>query len=138
MWGCAYQIASENVQSVTEHLNQRERGGYERVGVLFHPVDHLQNKKNPFHLFIYIGHEDNPNFAGHENICTIAEYIVESTGASGHNIEYLYNLAASMRKIAPKVYDEHLFQLEKIVQQIVKEKNAHLNDLLNYNNIHVE
>ncbi|XP_058790614.1 putative glutathione-specific gamma-glutamylcyclotransferase 2 [Phymastichus coffea] len=118
VWGCAYKIAGENVESVTQHLDLRERGGYERVDVLFHPLRHSQMQKQSFHLFIYIGHEDNPNFAGYEDIDTIAGHIAECAGASGHNTEYLYNLATAMRSIAPKVHDDHLFDLENAVKRI--------------------
>lgn len=120
VWGCAYQIADKNIQSVTEHLDQRERGGYERVDVLFYPFDDLLNKENPFYLSIYIGHENNPNYSGYEDISTLAKYIVKSAGASGRNIEYLYNLAAAMRRIAPRINDEHLFELEYTVKKIEK------------------
>lgn len=126
VWGCAYKIATQNIESVTRHLDHRERGGYERKDVIFHPIDHSQMEEKSFHLFIYIGHEDNPNFAGYEDIDTIAGHIAECAGASGHNTEYLYNLAASMRTIAPEIYDEHLYQLEDAVKRIetLKKKKA--------------
>ncbi|XP_014212127.1 putative glutathione-specific gamma-glutamylcyclotransferase 2 isoform X1 [Copidosoma floridanum] len=123
VWGCAYKIAPENIESVTQHLDYRERGGYERKNVLFYPVSQSQIDKEAFHMYIYIGHEDNPNFAGYENISTIAGHIAECAGASGHNTEYLYNLAAAMRAIAPKVYDAHLYELEDAVKQIESLKN---------------
>lgn len=117
VWGCAYEIASENIESVTQHLDYRETN-YERKDVLFHPVNHSKIEEKPFHLFIYIGHKYNPNFAGYEDIETIAGHIAECAGNSGHNTEYLYNLAAAMRTIAPKVYDQHLYELEVAVKQI--------------------
>lgn len=36
VWGVAYMISSENIDSVAQHLNSRE-SGYERRTVLFHP-----------------------------------------------------------------------------------------------------
>lgn len=72
----------------------------------------------PFTLHIYIAQENNPNFAGREDINTLAEYIANARGASGHNTEYLYNLATAMRTIAPTVYDDHLFELENAVRQL--------------------
>lgn len=137
VWGCAYKIADKDVESVTQHLDFRERGGYERVDVLFHPLTNSQTEGEPFHLFIYIGHEDNPNFAGYEDIDTLAGHIAECAGASGHNTEYLYNLASAMRSIAPKVYDEHLFKLEDAVKRIelLKKKNLEF-DHNNHNHNH--
>ena len=36
VWGLAYKISSENIDSVAKHLNSRE-SGYDRRTVLFHP-----------------------------------------------------------------------------------------------------
>uniref|UniRef100_A0ABD2WAZ1 glutathione-specific gamma-glutamylcyclotransferase n=1 Tax=Trichogramma kaykai TaxID=54128 RepID=A0ABD2WAZ1_9HYME len=134
VWGCAYKIANEDIESVTKHLDYRENM-YERVDVLFHPFSNSQAEATPFHLNIYIAREVNPNFAGYEDIDTIASHIAECVGASGHNTEYLYNLAHSMRAIAPKVYDAHLFDLENAVKRIemVKSKKALEIDRRNHN-----
>ena len=118
VWGCAYKIADKDIESVTEHLDYRERGGYDRVDVLFHPISYSETDESPFHLYIYIAHEVNPNFAGYEDIDTIASHIAECAGSSGHNTEYLYNLATSMRTIAPKIYDQHLYELESAVKRL--------------------
>lgn len=77
----------------------------------------------PFYLTIYIGEEDNPNYAGTENIDTIANHILVSRGISGSNTEYLYKLASAMRTIAPGVQDEHLFALERAVKQLEEERD---------------
>ncbi|XP_008554875.1 putative glutathione-specific gamma-glutamylcyclotransferase 2 [Microplitis demolitor] len=159
VWGVAYHIANENIDSVVNHLDFREKGGYERKTVLFYPCNPVKNEQfnlidssedtndlnidgnlvksefisskenqveKPFYLTIYIGNEDNPNFAGAENIETIASHIKSSHGPSGANTEYLYKLASAMRMIAPGVIDDHLFSLESAVRQLDDEKN---NDL---------
>ena len=118
VWGCAYQIATENIEAVCSHLDHRERGGYIRKNVLFYPQDKLKSNLEPFHLAIYIALEDNSNFAGTEDINTIANCIANAVGTSGHNTEYLYNLAAAMRNIAPEVIDDHLFELEETVKHL--------------------
>lgn len=79
--------------------------------------------ETPFYLTIYIGEEDNPNYAGTENIDTIANHILVSRGISGSNTEYLYKLASAMRTIAPGVQDEHLFALERAVKQLEEERD---------------
>ena len=68
MWGVAYEIAAEEVQWVKEHLDHRERGGYEAEPVLFTPVseDH-----KPFNVDIYIGSINNPFFLGENFQVTI-------------------------------------------------------------------
>ncbi|EFN82025.1 putative glutathione-specific gamma-glutamylcyclotransferase 2 [Harpegnathos saltator] len=149
VWGLAYKISSENIDNVVNHLDFREKGGYEKKTVLFYPCNpskYIQSSSNadesndpskmnllsmslsttteeaPFYLTIYIGDEKNPNYAGTENIDTIARHILVSRGISGSNVEYLYKLASAMRMIAPGVQDEHLFALEKIVKQLEKER----------------
>ncbi|XP_017887109.1 putative glutathione-specific gamma-glutamylcyclotransferase 2 [Ceratina calcarata] len=138
VWGVAYKIPPDNIENVIKHLDYREKGGYERKSVLFYPSystndieSHsfpngyriLSNsERRPFYITIYIGGEDNPNYAGIENIHMIAQHIVESCGPSGSNTEYLYKLASAMRVIAPDVNDEHLYTLEKIVKTLEREK----------------
>jgi len=149
VWGLAYKISSENIDNVVNHLDFREKGGYKKKTVLFYPCDlskSIQSGSNsdvslnncsrtsfsiaslstsdeaPFYLTIYIGEEDNPNYAGMENIDTIARHILDSRGVSGSNTEYLYKLASAMRTIAPGVQDEHLFALERAVKQLEEKR----------------
>lgn len=148
VWGVAYKISSHNIDTVVKHLDYREKGGYERKSVLFYPshsiedIDsslltnnssqtNFESKKllplpsdiTPFHITIYIGGEDNPNYAGVEDIHIIAKQILVSRGPSGANTEYLYKLASAMRVIAPGIYDEHLFALEATVKALEQEQN---------------
>ncbi|XP_072762452.1 putative glutathione-specific gamma-glutamylcyclotransferase 2 [Anoplolepis gracilipes] len=149
VWGLAYKISTENIENVVNHLDFREKGGYKKKTVLFYPCDFsksVQSTSNanvfsndltsistaslsiasdeaPFYLTIYIGEEDNPNYAGTENIDIIANHILVSRGISGSNTEYLYKLASAMRAIAPGVQDEHLFALERAVKQLEEERD---------------
>ncbi|XP_076277964.1 putative glutathione-specific gamma-glutamylcyclotransferase 2 [Lasioglossum baleicum] len=146
VWGVAYKISSQDINTVVKHLDYREKGGYERKSVLFYPsflTEHIGihslgnnacqgnlestkliplSEDTSFHITIYIGGEDNPNYAGVEAIPTIAKQILVSSGPSGTNKEYLYKLASAMRIIAPNVYDEHLFTLEAAVKTLEKEQ----------------
>lgn len=45
-------------------------------------------------------------------------------GPSGWNAEYLFNLADSLRRIAPDAHDEHIFELEKKVRGFVTETTS--------------
>lgn len=151
VWGIAYKISSHDINNVVEHLDYRERGGYERKCVLFYPSylienigshllannasqGNLENAKllpttsndMPFYITIYIGGEDNPNYAGVEDITTIAKQILVSHGPSGANTEYLYKLASAMRIIAPGVYDDHLFTLESAVKALEEEQKTNM------------
>lgn len=144
VWGVAYKISSEDIKKVISHLDYREKGGYERRSVLFYPCNSLAfsspsssspssmvstsspsllltaTDATPFYITIYIGTEDNPNYAGVEDINTIAKHIFASHGPSGSNVEYLYKLASAMRTIAPGTADDHLFALEAAVKQLEK------------------
>lgn len=87
----------------------------------FHP----QNPdEQSFDLVIYIATESNHNYLGPAPIPDIARQIVVSVGPSGKNIEYLLNLAESMRQISPYVHDSHLFELEQEVKSLSKD-NTH-------------
>ncbi|KYM93896.1 Cation transport regulator-like protein 2 [Cyphomyrmex costatus] len=118
VWGLAYKISSQNIENVVNHLDFREKGGYIKKTVLFYPCD--------FSKSIQSGEEDNPNFAGMENVDTIARHIIVSRGISGSNVEYLYKLASAMRTIAPGVQDEHLFALEKAVKELEQREEESL------------
>lgn len=149
VWGVAYKISKENIDNVAKHLNSRE-SGYERRTDLFHPCktvgtidgDLLNSNitpnmlitkhsstvilsdtdELPFHVTVYISREDSPLFTGTEDLNTIASHIIECSGPSGPNIEYLYKLAAAMRLIAPSINDEHLYSLEEAVKKLEVKK----------------
>lgn len=145
VWGLAYKIANHDIENVVNHLDFRERNGYIRKKVVFYPCNPpdyiddevlssrdsptlllpnapLPSEKSPFLLTIYIAEQNNPGFVDGEELNETARTICESAGLSGENREYLYKLAAAMRVLAPDVYDEHLFQLEKAVRKLDNEK----------------
>ena len=47
----------------------------------------------------------------------MAATILTSHGPSGPNVDYLYNLAASMRELVPDEEDPHLEELEAEVKR---------------------
>uniref|UniRef100_A0A1B6D480 glutathione-specific gamma-glutamylcyclotransferase n=1 Tax=Clastoptera arizonana TaxID=38151 RepID=A0A1B6D480_9HEMI len=118
VWGVAYRISSENEESVLRHLDHREKGGYEQVNLKFYPVDKLRSVMNSFDCITYFASERNQYFAGEADINTIARQVVQCSGISGTNKEYVYKLAESMRNIAPIVEDSHLFALEAAVRNL--------------------
>ncbi|KAK5639111.1 hypothetical protein RI129_011603 [Pyrocoelia pectoralis] len=120
VWGVAYKITEDCVTKVIDHLDYREKGGYKRRKVTFFPI----SNETPFEISIYVGSEDNQNYAGASDEESIAFQIVNSVGPSGTNIEYLLNLAKSMREIAPHVDDRHLFNIETRVLKILHEKKG--------------
>ncbi|RZC39929.1 ChaC domain containing protein [Asbolus verrucosus] len=117
VYGIAYKLNEQKQESVINHLDYREKGGYERTPVLFYPKD---KRREPFEIIIYLANHNNPQYAGPADIDSIANQIVKSVGPSGTNIEYVFNLAKAMRDIAPEVNDEHLFTIERKIQNLLK------------------
>ena len=117
VWGVAYEIPPEDVARVTEHLDFREKGGYEAVMVEFHPQD---PNVEPFDLKIYIGTEDNPFFLDPAELTEMAEQIYTSEGPSGKNTEYLFELVEAMKQLVPGVEDKHLFELDREVRRLAQ------------------
>ena len=74
---------------------------------------------SPFEVLLYIATESNPEYLGPAPASSIARQIVNSAGPSGCNVEYLMELARSMKEIAPIYYDEHLFTLEAEVVRLL-------------------
>lgn len=119
VWGVAYRIEDHHQEAVVKQLDHREKNGYEKVTVTFYPNDRVNStERSPFELVIYLGKRNNQWFAGEADINSIAQQIVSSVGSSGSNKEYLYNLAAAMRTIAPGEDDPHLFALEAAVKHL--------------------
>ncbi|KAB0801161.1 hypothetical protein PPYR_05515 [Photinus pyralis] len=116
VWGVAYKIPDKCVDQVIKHLNIREKGGYTCKKLTFFPL----SGNSPFDILVYVGLEDNQNFAGAADDDSIALQIVNAVGPSGTNVDYLLNLAKSIREIVPMVDDEHLFSLEEKVLKLLQ------------------
>lgn len=65
---------------------------------------------------------NNTSFLGDAPIDQIAQQIIEGHGLSGSNVEYLFNLAESLRQIGPWAVDTHTLMLEKHVKEKLKVK----------------
>lgn len=125
-WGCAYKITGT---TALNYLKQREctLGGYTTLYSKFYPrvaADDMELCGEAFPALLYIATEKNSLWMGDTPLSTIAQEIADSQGASGHNVEYLIRLANFMRDELKGVVvdDEHLFQLERIVRDILAER----------------
>lgn len=118
VWGMGYRIAESKKIDVLNHLDHREKNGYERHKVEFYPYPESETQINePKTILIYLATQDNPSFAGHnDSLEQIANQIQGAAGESGKNIEYVYKLADAMRQLYPGVDDDHLFELERILK----------------------
>ncbi|MEP5763159.1 MAG: gamma-glutamylcyclotransferase [Halieaceae bacterium] len=104
--GMAYCISEE----VFEHLDHREKNGYQRIDTPMQLVDGRLVAAT-----VYIADEDNHAFLGPDSLPAMAEQIRRSHGPSGANREYLLKLARSLRTL--DIVDEHVFALEELLTQ---------------------
>ena len=96
--------------AVFEHLDHREKNGYERNDV------ELRFARDRARGVVYIAHRSNHAFLGEAPIERIALQIQNSRGPSGSNREYLYELAAALRNLDAD--DPHVFELESHVRAL--------------------
>lgn len=116
--GVAYKIPHEKRQEVIEHLDYREKNGYERLLVPFHALDPTNESNTIENICIYVATKENDSYAGHKNdLNDIANQIFEAHGPSGSNREYVFRLADAMRQLFPHHNDDHLFELEKLLKE---------------------
>ena len=101
--GRAYLIETE----VFEHLDHREKNGYQRHDVIVH----FNEAEAP--AVVYIGHPQNFAYLGEAPLDEIANQICRCAGPSGTNRDYLLELAAALRDLGAS--DPHVFALEKLV-----------------------
>ncbi|XP_060867678.1 putative glutathione-specific gamma-glutamylcyclotransferase 2 isoform X2 [Metopolophium dirhodum] len=116
VWGIAYAIDNRDIDNVCAGLDLRERAGYTKKVIQFHTK--TNEDQIPSEVTVYIADENNEWFAGEAPIQQIASRIAVCRGTSGSNPEYVYKLAAEMRRIAPEEDDKHLFELEMALKSI--------------------
>lgn len=104
--GVAYQVESH----VFDHLDHREKNGYERVVVRLTLSD-----GEDVDGVVYIAPTDNFAFLGDAPLGEMARHIRAAAGPSGKNVDYLLELAAALRDLG--AHDPHVFALEAAVQE---------------------
>lgn len=74
---------------------------------------------------IYVATSDisrNKNWGGPVKLPEIAKQISLAHGPSGPNYEYLFGMAEGLRNIGPHAQDDHVFELEALVRQLMDTK----------------
>ncbi|KAI6105158.1 ChaC-like protein [Pisolithus croceorrhizus] len=112
VWGIAYTIDPLYESEVRDYLDYREKDGYTLETLDVYTVEDGIEKVVTHNAYCYVGRPDNPSFVGSEPLEDLADRIWRSVGPSGRNKDYLYQLAESVRKLAPASFDSHLFALE--------------------------
>lgn len=109
-WGMAYRLPDDNIESILAHLDYREKGGYERLRLPVHFADGRSVEGTTWHAT-----PDNHNYLGDADDADIAEQILRSSGPSGHNVEYVLELARSLTEM--NAVDEHVFAIAALVRE---------------------
>lgn len=133
-WGCAYKIKGQAALSYLKH-RECKMGGYITQYTKFYPrvaTDHVELTGESFLTVVYIATQENHLWMGESSLKTIANVIAESEGPAGHNVEYLIRLANFMREELREanVEDDHLFQLERLVLDILHERKISVESLM--------
>ena len=104
--GVAYCITEE----VFEHLDFREKNGYQRIDTPIHLAD---GREIPGE--VYVAEPGNFAYLGPDSATAIAAQIARSHGPSGSNRDYLLTLAHALRELG--IDDDHVFELELLVTE---------------------
>merc|ERR1719402_965526 len=108
-------------------------GGYSQQMTLFHPLPSEEEDIviAPFPVLVFVASPNSgPYWHGPASSREIAEQVVSSEGASGHNVEYVLKLAEWLHKAVPDAWDEHLFSIEMDVRRMVEERGLCLTTLM--------
>jgi cation transport regulator ChaC len=92
---------------VFEHLDHREKNGYERGEVL------IEFDTDSVTGLVYHADEENFAYLGPAPMHDIAAQISRSVGPSGTNRDYVLQLAEALRELG--TVDEHVFELEAML-----------------------
>jgi cation transport regulator ChaC len=101
--GVAYRVEAE----VFEHLDHREKNGYER-----HPVT-ISLEDGEVQGLVYVAREDNHAYLGPAPLEEVARHISRSHGPSGSNADYVLQLARALRDLGD--HDPHVHALEALL-----------------------
>jgi cation transport regulator ChaC len=120
--GVAYLIE----HSVFDHLDHREKNGYERHDVMLHFGAEKAHGSAARSCgrggaargrgVVYIAPVGNHAYLGPAPMAAIAAQIARSRGPSGTNVDYVYRLAAALRELDAD--DPHVFELETLVRSL--------------------
>jgi cation transport protein ChaC len=109
-WGVAYCVAEADSAEVLSRLDHRERGGYQRRNLAFHPQ---RPAAAAFPVVVYVADEVNPHYVGPEDTARSAAQVHAAHGPSGANRDYVLQLADAL--LAMGADDPHVFELAHIL-----------------------
>ena len=107
--GVAYRLDREAVSGVIDGLEVREKGGYRRrrARLIFPDAESATG-------WVYVATPGNPDYLGPAALDEIAGQVRRSRGPSGDNVEYVLELARSLRGMGAE--DAHVFAIEALLR----------------------
>lgn len=115
--GVAYQIEDESVFAALDH---REKNGYRRTSVSLQPED---AGLTAFEATAWVAEPGNFAYLGEASIGNIAEQIANSTGPSGRNDDYVFELANALASMG--INDPHIMALNDALHAIAASTPNH-------------
>jgi len=109
--GRVYRVASEHVDAVLASLDHREQGGYRRFEV---EAELCGDPGRLVPALMYAATPENGEYLGPAPLAEIAQQVCRSSGPSGHNVDYVVELADALRDLGAD--DAHVFELERLVR----------------------
>lgn len=103
--GVAYLVEND----VFDHLDQREKNGYQRFAIDIK----LSKEQQRVSGVLYVADENNSAYLGAAPTRDIATQIASSHGPSGSNRDYVLQLAEALRDLGD--LDSHVFELESLL-----------------------
>jgi cation transport protein ChaC len=103
--GVAYRVE----HSVFEHLDFREKNGYQRIPT---PIT-LEAPHESVAGVVYVADRDNSAYLGPAPMTQLANHIAASHGPSGSNRDYVLQLAKALRELGDD--DQHVLALETLL-----------------------
>ena len=110
--GIAYRIHASQAERVLQHLDFREKNGYERFEA---PISFLDST-GTVQALVYIATPDNFAHLGKATDAETAQQIHNSVGPSGTNREYLFKLHEALERL--NTSDAHVQDLVDLLKQI--------------------
>lgn len=111
--GVAYLVQ----HSVFEHLDYREKNGYQR----FEGAITLRKCNTEVQGIVYVADSDNPAYLGPAPMAELASHIASSSGPSGSNSEYVLQLANALQELGDN--DPHVAELGRLLTSNAEAKH---------------
>ncbi|MCJ1468974.1 hypothetical protein MMC07_007605 [Pseudocyphellaria aurata] len=140
VWGAAYRIPPQHVESVKTYLDIREINGYTVQYADFYPASttsssssstassqtamNIKQSATIKNTLLYIGLPTNPNFLGALHLREVSAVIASSKGPSGENAEYLFKLEDALKSLGPCSDDKHVKGLSGMVRALLLDKET--------------